>query len=106
MSIHATVLYRGIRTWEKDGKEERDLHILNSWGPLVFGPLKWPLKTWFLEGDKRYLHLSSTLIRNACLECKTKEGGGEGEGKEKNLSPSLSGMVPKEVEEDIVKAYA
>lgn len=88
-AVNAKILYRGIRTWEKDGKEERALHILNSWGPIVFGPLKWPLVTNFMEGDTKYLHLSSTLIREACLS------------KDKDLS----GMVPKQVEDDIVKAY-
>ena len=36
---------RGIRTWDQDGEEERFLHILNSFGPLIVGPLIWPIPT-------------------------------------------------------------
>ncbi len=90
MSQNASIFYRGIRTWDKDGGEERALHILNSWGPLIYGPLKWPIKTRFMEGDTRYLHVSSTLIRNACL------------GDNQN---DLEGLVPKDVQDDIMKAY-
>jgi len=89
MSQDAKLLFRGIRTWQKDGNEERALHILNSWGPLVYGPLKWPLRTCFIMGNPKYMHLSSTLIRDACL---AKIG-------------DLKGMVPHEVEKDIADAY-
>lgn len=92
MLHNASTFIRGIRTWEKDGKEERSLHILNSWGPLVFGPLKWPLKTVFMEGDTRYLHLSSTIVRNACEQ-------------KENSSDCLRGMVPKHVEKQVFEAY-
>lgn len=92
MQHGASTFIRGIRTWEKDGKEERSLHILNSWGPLVFGPLKWPLKTVFMEGDTRYLHLSSTIVRNACVQ-------------KDNSSDCLRGMVPKDVEKQVFEAY-
>ncbi len=90
MSQNASILFRGIRTWEKDGQEERSLHILNSWGPIVCGPFKWPLKTYFMEGDTRYLHISSTLIRDAC----------------RGDNQNLEGLVPKEAEMDILKAYS
>lgn len=73
MSQNAAVMIRGIRTWEKDGKEERALYILNTWGPLVFGPLKWPLKTIFMEGDPRFVGVSSTIIREACDQSRNKK---------------------------------
>ena len=90
MSQNAKILFRGIRTWEKDGMDEKALHILNSWGPIVLGPLKWPLRTYFMEGNPKYLHLSSTRIRDACI-------GQSGK--------MMDGMVPKEVQDDIAKAY-
>ena len=64
----AQIFFRGIRSWEKDGKEERSLQILNTWGPLVLGPLWWPLPTVFLEGKPEYNHVSSTLIRDLCSD--------------------------------------
>lgn len=62
----AQIFFRGIRTWERDGKEERALQILNTWGPLLLGPLWWPIPTVFLEGQPEFRHVSSTLIRNLC----------------------------------------
>jgi phosphopantetheine adenylyltransferase len=62
----ATVFFRGIRSWEKDGSDERALQILNTWGPLLLGPLCWPIPTMYLEGNPKYNHVSSTLIRNLC----------------------------------------
>jgi pantetheine-phosphate adenylyltransferase len=100
MSQKAKIMFRGIRTWEKDGKEERALHVMNTWGPIVFGPLKWPLKTVFMEGDTRYLNLSSTLIRESCANQHSRENGKRSGGS------CLEGMVPKEVEEDVIKAYS
>merc|ERR1712228_736208 len=67
-----SIMFRGIRSWEKDGDEERYLHFLNTWGPMVFGPLRWPLPTQFLEGKPEYNHISSTLIRSICMEAKEK----------------------------------
>lgn len=62
----ATVFFRGIRSWEKDGNDERALQILNTWGPLLLGPLFWPIPTVYLEGNPKYNHVSSTLIRDLC----------------------------------------
>jgi phosphopantetheine adenylyltransferase len=62
----ATVFFRGIRSWEKDGSDETALQILNTWGPMLLGPLVWPVPTQYLEGDPKYNHVSSTLIRNLC----------------------------------------
>ena len=66
MKNQATILFRGIRTWEKDGIEENKLHKQNLYGPMLLGPLKWPLPTYYLEGVPEYRHVSSTLIRELC----------------------------------------
>lgn len=68
MKKQAKVLFRGIRTWEKDGIEESMLHKQNLYGPMLLGPLKWPLPTCFLEGVPEYRHVSSTLIRELCAK--------------------------------------
>lgn len=62
----ATIFFRGIRSWKKDGWEERILQILNIGGPLLLGPFIWPIPTVYLEGNPKYNHVSSTLIRNLC----------------------------------------
>mmetsp|Transcript_26491 Transcript_26491/g.76454 ORF Transcript_26491/g.76454 Transcript_26491/m.76454 type:complete len:297 (+) Transcript_26491:91-981(+) len=89
-----SIMFRGIRSWAKDGDEERYLHFLNTWGPMVFGPLRWPLPTQFLEGKPEFNHISSTLIRNMCLEAKNK-----------GTEADLSALVPEEVADGVAKAY-
>ncbi|KAL9188512.1 hypothetical protein ACHAXT_006890 [Thalassiosira profunda] len=99
---NATLFFRGIRTWAADGPEERHLQILNTWGPLLYGPLVWPLRTIFLEGDPRYLDVSSTVVRQICAEMK--------EAKERRRSASVGGerllrLIPPSVIESVVEAY-
>ena len=112
MKNNAKILFRGIRTWEKDGKEERALHKLNLWGPMLLGPMKWPLPTYYLEGDPTYTSVSSTLIRDRCKKImsdnnKIKNRSGTSDGDcDENEKLDLSGLVPKEVEKDIVMAYS
>ena len=89
-----SIMFRGIRSWAKDGDEERYLHFLNTWGPMVFGPLRWPLPTQFLEGKPEYNHISSTLIRNMCVEAK-----------KKGTEADLTALVPEEVADGVAKAY-
>lgn len=86
------IFFRGIRTWEKDGREERQLQILNTWGPLLLGPLWWPIPTHFLQGKPEYNHISSTLIRELCA-------------KPEFQIKDLSEYVPQSIAEDIVKLY-
>mmetsp|Transcript_12779 Transcript_12779/g.23111 ORF Transcript_12779/g.23111 Transcript_12779/m.23111 type:complete len:98 (-) Transcript_12779:349-642(-) len=95
MQENAEIFFRGIRTWEKDGEEERNLHILNTWGPLLLGPLKWPVPTYYLEGKPEYNHISSTLIRNMCREAS-----------QQKCEPDLSLVVPKSVAKMIEEAYS
>lgn len=117
MANNAKIFFRGIRTWEKDGNEERALHKLNLWGPLLLGPMKWPLPTHYLEGNPKYTSLSSTFIRDRCEKIISTETGNNGDSgrslsgsgsgnNDDNSKLDLSGLVPKEVEKDIVIAYS
>eukprot|EP00977_Amphora_coffeiformis_P012810 scaffold3240_cov187-Amphora_coffeaeformis.AAC.5 len=88
----AKLFFRGIRTWEKDGADERSLQILNTWGPLLLGPLWWPIPTRFLEGKPEYNHISSTLIRDLCA-------------KPGFQTSDVHELVPESVAEDVVRLY-
>jgi phosphopantetheine adenylyltransferase len=88
----ASIFFRGIRSWEKDGKEELQLAILNTWGPLVLGPV-WPVPTIYLEGKPEYNHISSTLIRDIC-----KDGGDSG--------APLSDLVPPSIADRVKELYS
>ena len=68
VAVGADTLYRGIRTWRKDGPEERALHLLNQIGPVFLGA-RAPVPTVFLEGNPQLAHLSSTKIRERCAAC-------------------------------------
>lgn len=93
MKENVSIMFRGIRSWSKDGKEEQALHILNTWGPLVYGPFKWPLPTQYLEGAPEYNHISSTLIRTLCMKA--------GTGKD----PDLTSVVPHNAASLVAEAY-
>ena len=100
--LGATLFIRGIRTWEKDGPDERILQIQNTWGPLVLGPLWWPLPTIFLEGKPEYNHVSSTLIRTICtnpIEKMQKKTSNETKQNE------LNNLVPGSILEEIASFY-
>lgn len=98
--VGATVFFRGIRSWEKDGEAERFLQILNTWGPLLYGPLAIPIPTIYIEGDPKYNHVSSTLIRSICGST-----SGDGDEQTKNTEASLSELVPSKVAGKIAKLY-
>lgn len=93
----ASIFFRGIRSWEKDGKDERSLQILNTWGPCLLGPT-WPLPTTYLEGKPEYNHVSSTLIRTIC------RGGGD--GNTTDTTESLASLVPTTVTEKVTVLYS
>eukprot|EP00578_Thalassiosira_sp_NH16_P028955 CAMPEP_0181096196 /NCGR_PEP_ID=MMETSP1071-20121207/10905_1 /TAXON_ID=35127 /ORGANISM="Thalassiosira sp., Strain NH16" /LENGTH=193 /DNA_ID=CAMNT_0023178591 /DNA_START=232 /DNA_END=813 /DNA_ORIENTATION=+ len=107
---NAALFFRGIRTWSADGPEERHLQILNSWGPLLLGPV-WPLKTIFLEGDPRYLDVSSTLVRRICADGRRRrthrrdDDGGDKGGGGSNADDELTRLVPECVVEKVSEAY-
>ena len=88
----ASIFFRGIRTWEKDGADERNLQILNTWGPLLLGPLRWPIPTRFLEGKPEYNHISSTLIRTLC-------------SKPDFDIQQVHALVPETIAKDVIKFY-
>ena len=88
----ACLFFRGIRTWDRDGAEERTLQILNTWGPLLLGPLWWPIPTRFLEGNPAYNHISSTLIRDLCA-------------KPNFEIKHVHELVPESIADDIVNFY-
>ena len=87
-SIGATIFFRGIRSWDKDGPEERQLQILNTWGPLLLGPLYWPIPTMYLEGKPEYNHVSSTLVRTVA-----------------NQEEALQQLVPYSISEPVARLY-
>ena len=97
MKEKATIMFRGIRSWEQDGKEERDLYILNTWGPVVCGPLKMPLPTHFISGNPEYNHISSTLLRSICNNPSHNE---------EEKSRLLKQLVPEIIVPDIQKYYS
>ena len=103
-----TCFIRGIRSWDRDGADERQLQILNTWGPLLLGPLWWPLPTLFLEGHPAYNHISSTLIRDTCRG----GGGGTTSGNNNNAirldratRQKLSTLVPDSIVEKVWEYY-
>jgi len=60
-SIGASTMYRGIRTWEEDGKAEKYLEFQNLYYQFLSG--WWPIPTAYLQGDPKLRHVSSTLLR-------------------------------------------
>jgi phosphopantetheine adenylyltransferase len=90
----ATIFFRGIRSWGKDGADERSLQILNTWGPILLGPLVWPIPTMYLEGNPKYNHVSSTLIRDLCTKVKADAANDDDDDDSKR---QLNELVPKEV---------
>lgn len=98
---NASLFFRGIRTWAADGPEERHLQILNSWGPLLLGPV-WPLKTIFLEGDPQYKDVSSTMVRGLCADLKQ---GAKCELSKLVDDKSLSRLIPECVLKTVVEVY-
>mmetsp|Transcript_2371 Transcript_2371/g.2844 ORF Transcript_2371/g.2844 Transcript_2371/m.2844 type:complete len:256 (-) Transcript_2371:253-1020(-) len=109
MSQNTDIFFRGIRTWEKDGPEERKLHFQNIYGPLTLGPLKWPIPTYYMEGNPKYTDLSSTFIRDLC--CNTSKSASK-KIVSRNITEDstniseLSGLVPKGIEKDVIAAYS
>lgn len=86
--VHGIVLYRGIRTWRKDGPPERWLELLNLIGPPLLAPLGWPLRTAYLQADPRFAHVSSSLVRKRCQQ-----------------SEPISDLVPAAIAESVRRAY-
>lgn len=95
------ILYRGIRSWRKDGAAETALQVLNTWGPLLYGPLAWPIPTHYLEGQPEYNHISSTLIRD--LVASSSSGGGKNSDA---VRKQLAKLVPECAVDEVLQFYA
>jgi pantetheine-phosphate adenylyltransferase len=109
--VGATTLFRGIRTWQKDGPEERVLHLLNLLGPPFLGA-RLPIPTVFLEGDRRFTHLSSTLIRERCAAphvfhsaLRDADGGCPNDVVRRSAEELLSGMIPESSAGRVLELY-
>jgi pantetheine-phosphate adenylyltransferase len=99
---NVSLFFRGIRTWDADGGDERTLQILNTWGPLILGWI-WPMNTIFLEGDPRYIHVSSTLVRQMCAR---RREAIESEGNNAHHSDEeLTQLVPEIVASKVAEVY-
>mmetsp|Transcript_23429 Transcript_23429/g.46636 ORF Transcript_23429/g.46636 Transcript_23429/m.46636 type:complete len:242 (+) Transcript_23429:134-859(+) len=98
---NASSFFRGIRTWDADGGDERTLQILNTWGPLILGRI-WPMKTMFLEGDPQYRHVSSTLVRQICVRRKEAI---ESEDSNADINEELTRLVPERVASKVAEVY-
>lgn len=111
--VGATLFCRGIRSWEKDGRDERSLQFLNTWGPLLLGPLNWPIPTIYLEGNPKYNHVSSTLIRQICIRAQEQQqlvhddDGATGTTQifSKDKEAALTQLVPENTARRVAELY-
>jgi phosphopantetheine adenylyltransferase len=106
--VGATFFFRGIRSWEKDGRDERALQILNTWGPILLGPLYMPIPTIYMEGNPKYNHVSSTLIREICTQMRVPSFNALSEDNDNNEQDklmALSELVPPSVARKVVELY-
>lgn len=99
----AKLFFRGIRTWQKDGADERKLYFQNTWGPIAFGPFWWPRETYFLEGNPSYTHVSSTLVRELCGKATASTGSKKGGGKGKD---PLKEILPEKIVGKVKELYS
>lgn len=112
MKEKCSTMFRGIRSWEKDGKEEKILLVQNTWGPIVYGPFKWPLPTVYLEGNPKYNHISSTLIRQLCKTFKHDNHGITTQKKNTSLEEktdeklAFALLFPAELIDRVIAAYS
>ena len=89
------VMYRGIRSWKQDGREERILLLLNILGPFLLGPLQGPVESRFIDtsstsSPSQALHrLSSSLVRKAMLEGQT-----------------IDSLVPQCIAKELIELYS
>jgi len=68
----ANSLVRGIRSWRKDGIDEKLLEFTNIIGPLLIGGIK-PFSTIYMMSNPEYANISSSLIRKSIKERKNIE---------------------------------
>lgn len=82
----ASMLYRGIRSWQKDGLDEKILEFQNVLGPILFQRM--PCRTGYIQANPKYAHLSSTLLR-----------------KKLDSGDSIEGLVPDSCIDAVSSAY-
>lgn len=63
----------------------------------MFGPLKWPIKTIFIEGQPKYEALSSTIIRDMCSIVNA-------DNRRASIS-CFKDLLPENTIEDVIDAY-
>eukprot|EP00933_Yihiella_yeosuensis_P066024 TRINITY_DN70081_c0_g1_i1.p1 TRINITY_DN70081_c0_g1~~TRINITY_DN70081_c0_g1_i1.p1 ORF type:complete len:228 (+),score=31.05 TRINITY_DN70081_c0_g1_i1:72-755(+) len=86
--VGATILYRGVRSWEEDGGPERYLEVQNiCWPSLMI--CSTPMPTYYVQGPEQYKEVSSTLLRK-----RLKDGR------------AINDLVPSSVASKVREAYA
>ena len=94
----ASLFVRGIRTWEQDGRDEQKLQFQNIYGPIILGPLWFPMPTIFIQGMPQYNHVSSTYLRKLIQQyTATDQDGGDDTSREvkENEEETSSKPQPK-----------
>eukprot|EP00927_Polykrikos_kofoidii_P057896 TRINITY_DN5212_c0_g1_i1.p1 TRINITY_DN5212_c0_g1~~TRINITY_DN5212_c0_g1_i1.p1 ORF type:complete len:505 (-),score=66.19 TRINITY_DN5212_c0_g1_i1:161-1615(-) len=81
--VGAERFYRGIRSWRKDGFEEKMLECLNLIGPLLLAR-RLPIRTAYLQASPRWNFVSSTLLRD-CIR--------KGQGVEEIVPPGSAKAI-------------
>jgi cytidyltransferase-like protein len=90
------VLYRGIRSWAKDGAAETWLHVLNLAGPLLLGPCKLPPETRYcLAPQANDDDPTNVLGTVSSSEVRAKVQAGE----------RIAGLVPQAAEMAVTQFY-
>ena len=123
----ASLFLRGIRTWEQDGRDERKLQFQNIYGPIILGPLWYPIPTIFMQGSPQYNHISSTYLRNLIQQYAATAQRTEPAGEQKGAQPKqqqqqqqqqrqaeqlqqvlrkkLVTLVPEPIVDDVIQLY-
>lgn len=86
-SVGAKIMYRGIRSWQQDGRSEKYLESQNIFFQMLGGTLK-PVPTAYLQANPELAGISSTVLRERIAK-------GE----------DISGIVPKGCAEAVARAY-
>ena len=93
LSNGVQLLYRGIRTWSLDGRDETYLNFQNTFFPTVLAA-KVPLRTVYLEASKDTVDISSTRIRELCRR------------RDPSAGDELEQLVGRRLKEHVVNLYA
>lgn len=86
-------LYRGIRSWAKDGRAEAWLHLLNMVGPLLLGPFKLPPETRYCLAPTSEDSVILRTVSSSLVRAKVQAG------------ESIKGLVPPAAEMAVTQFY-